>query len=146
MRVRTGGCLCGAVRYHVDGSMRPVIACHCHQCRKQSGHYFAATQAARSNVEIAGGEAITWYRASENAERGFCSRCGSALFWNWDGADRLSILAGSLDDPSGLSLIGHIYTAEKGDYYAIDDGLPQRAYRFDGDPVTDLTGSPEWPS
>ena len=146
MRVRTGGCLCGAVRYHVDGPMRPVIACHCQQCRKQSGHYFAASQAARSSVEISGGEAITWYRASPNALRGFCSRCGSALFWNWDGADRLSILAGSLDDPSGLALIGHIHTREKGDYYEIVDGLPQRAGGCDGDPVTDLTGSPEWPT
>jgi len=144
MRVRTGGCLCGAVRYHVDGPMRPVIACHCHQCRKQSGHYFAATQAAHANVEITGGDAITWYRASDNAKRGFCSRCGSALFWNWDNADRLSILAGSLDDPSGLELIGHIFTAEKGDYYRITDRLPQREGGCDGDPVTDLTGFTEW--
>ncbi|MBK1698096.1 GFA family protein [Rhodovibrio salinarum] len=144
MRVRTGGCLCGAVRYQIEGPMRPVIACHCRECRNHSGHYLAASQAVRSNVEIVGIDAVTWYRTSALGERGFCSRCGSPLFLDWDNSDRLSIVAGSLDQPSGLALIGHIYTSEQGDYYEIADGLPQREKGCDGDPTTDLSGSPEW--
>jgi hypothetical protein len=125
MRVRTGGCLCGAVRYHVDGPMRPVIACHCRECRRQSGHFFAASQALRANVEISGGDRLTWYHASPEAARGFCSICGSALFFQSIDSDRIAIMAGSVDEPTGLELAGHVFTAEKGDYYALHDGLPQ---------------------
>lgn len=122
--IHTGGCLCGAVRYTVTGPRRGVIYCHCSQCRKQTGHYYAASNCAADAIEIGGADAITWYRASEEARRGFCSRCGSALFWQRDGGDTISILAGSFDDPSGLVAERHIYVADKGDYYTIDDGLP----------------------
>jgi hypothetical protein len=136
----TGGCLCGAVRYRVDGPLRPVVACHCRQCRRQSGHHYAATSARREDVTIEGAESITWYRASDEAARGFCKVCGSALFWAREHGERLSILAGSLDDPTGLQLVGHIYVADKGPYYRIADGLPQRDQGADGDVVADLLG------
>ena len=124
---RTGGCHCGAVRYGIDGPLRSVVYCHCSQCRKQSGHYYAATSCGKDDIEITGSEHLTWYRASESARRGFCSRCGSALFWQGDGSPNISILAGSLDLPTGLEADRHIYVADKGDYYTIDDGLPQFA-------------------
>jgi hypothetical protein len=136
----TGGCLCGAVRYRVDGPLRPVVACHCRQCRRQSGHYYAATSARRADVTIQGSDRITWYHASAQAARGFCATCGSALFWAPAGGERLGLLAGSLDDPTGLQLVGHIFVADKGAYYRIDDGLPQRAQGADGDLVADLLG------
>lgn len=117
-----GSCLCGAVSYCVTGPMRPVIACHCTQCRKTSGHHVAATSAARDAIEIVG--EVRWYRSSDTARRGFCPVCGSNLFWDGPGAN-LSIMAGTLDGPTGLRLKGHIYCADKGDYYDIADGLPQ---------------------
>lgn len=120
--VRTGSCLCGAVRYRVTGPMRPVVACHCTQCRKTSGHHVAATSAAREAVEVSG--EVAWYRSSEVARRGFCPVCGSNLFWDGPGVN-LSIMAGTLDGATGLTLVGHIYCADKGDYYEIADGLPQ---------------------
>ncbi len=116
-----GGCLCGAVRYTVDGPLRPVVACHCSQCRKTSGHHFAATSASRVNIAITG--EVSWYQSSDWARRGFCATCGSNLFWDGPG-EYLSILAGSLDAPTGLALIGHIFCADKGDYYEISDELP----------------------
>jgi hypothetical protein len=137
----TGGCLCGAVRYRVDGRLRPVVACHCKQCRRQTGHHYAATAARRADVTISGLNGVTWYRASGSAERGFCATCGSALFWAPIDGARLGLLAGSLDDPTGLQLAGHIFVADKGDYYTIADGLPQRAQAPDGDVVADLTGT-----
>ncbi|MDJ0824462.1 MAG: GFA family protein [Rhodobacter sp.] len=118
----TGSCLCGQVRYAVAGPLRPVIACHCSQCRKTSGHFVAATSAPRETVEIAG--TVTWYRTSPEARRGFCGTCGSSLFWDGPGAN-LSVHAGTLDGPTGLHLAGHIYCAAKGDYYEIADDLPQ---------------------
>ncbi|MCG6858134.1 MAG: GFA family protein, partial [Salaquimonas sp.] len=50
--VRRGSCLCGAISFAVTGPMRPVVACHCNQCRKQSGHFFAATDAPDDAVSI----------------------------------------------------------------------------------------------
>ncbi|MCB1385788.1 MAG: GFA family protein [Nitratireductor sp.] len=123
--VRTGSCLCGRVRLTISGPMRPVVACHCSQCRKQSGHYFAATSAPDDTIAIEGEDHVKWYRASDEARRGFCRECGSILFWKHEAEDKTSILAGCLDSPTGLKLGSHIYCADKGDYYEITDGLPQ---------------------
>ena len=117
-----GGCLCGAVHYLVRGPLRPVVACHCTQCRKSSGHHVAATSCARADIEITG--KVTWYRSSDTARRGFCGICGSNLFWDGAG-ENLSIFAGTLDGKTGLTMAGHIFCADKGDYYEISDGLPQ---------------------
>ncbi len=116
-----GACLCGAVRYRVAGPLRPVIACHCTQCRKTSGHYVAATSAPRETLTIEG--KVQWYVSSSTARRGFCPVCGSNLFWDGPGAN-LSIHAGTLDPPTGVRLAGHIFCAAKGDYYEIADDLP----------------------
>ena len=76
-----GACLCGAVRFRTEGPLRGVIYCHCSQCRKQTGHYYAATNVVGDRLEIEGAEDVTWYAASDFARRGFCRHCGSALFW-----------------------------------------------------------------
>lgn len=122
-----GGCLCGAVRYQVTGPLRPVVACHCSQCQRTSGHHVAATKAYLSDLSLQGAEAVTWYQASPTARRGFCKICGGQLFWQPVGGETISIFAGSLDQPSGLKLAEHIFVADKADYYQITDGLPQRA-------------------
>lgn len=121
----SGSCLCGRVQFSVKGELREVIACHCHQCRKQSGHYYAATSAPDDCLEVREDGALAWYQSSEHARRGFCSNCGSALFWKFDGESTTSISAGSFDAPTGLRLGRHIFVADKGDYYEIGDGLPQ---------------------
>ena len=113
---KTGGCLCEAVRYRVTGPLRPVVACHCGQCRRSSGHHVAATSARRDDLAVEG--RVTWFASSAEARRGFCGTCGSNLFWD-GGGDRVSIFAGTLDGPTGLLLAGHIFCADKGDYYAI---------------------------
>ena len=117
-----GSCLCGAVRFAVKGPMRPVIGCHCTQCRKTSGHFVAATAAPRDAVEIDG--EVTWYRSSPEALRGFCATCGSSLFWCGPGR-HLSIHAGAFDGATGLKLTAHIFCRDKGDYYEIEDDLPR---------------------
>ncbi len=120
----SGSCLCGAIKYTIDGPLRQVTACHCSQCRKQSGHFYAATSAKDSDLSIHGGENLTWYEASDDARRGFCKKCGSALFWKPNGRDTTSILAGSLDNDAGIKIIDHIFAADKGDYYEINDDVP----------------------
>lgn len=126
-QVRTGGCLCGSVRFKVRGNLRDVVACHCGQCRKQSGLYYAATNAPDEALEITDSGTLTWFSSSDTARRGFCGKCGSALFWKDDSQDSTSIMAGSLDQPTGLRMACHIYVADRGDFYEIGDGLPQYA-------------------
>ena len=123
--VHTGGCLCGAVRFSATGSLRGVIYCHCSQCRRQSGHFYAATCVPDAALAVEGSDSVTWYRASAGAERGFCRTCGSALFWKRDESSETSLLAGAFDTADGLTGKAHIFVADKGGYYAIDDGLPQ---------------------
>jgi hypothetical protein len=120
-----GGCLCGAVRYEVRGTLRQVVACHCTQCRRMTGHFLAATAARDGELTVTRDAGLKWFSASPAARRGFCGQCGSTLFWRGTGRDYTAIAAGSLDLPTGLALVQHIYTADKGDYYQIADGLPQ---------------------
>ena len=123
--VHTGSCLCGAVSFRTSGPLRGVIYCHCSQCRKQSGHYFAATNVPDDAITVAGADKVKWYAASTSARRGFCSNCGSLLFWKPNALDYVSVMAGAFNNPTGLAGECHIFVADKGDYYAIDDGLPQ---------------------
>jgi hypothetical protein len=122
---RAGGCLCGAVRYEVRGALRPIVMCHCTQCRRVTGHVMAATAARLADFRLLSEGGLGWYDSSAEARRGFCSHCGSTLFWQGVGRDYLSIAAGTLDDSSGLTIACHIFTADKGAYYEIADAAPQ---------------------
>lgn len=121
----TGSCLCGAVRFKTRGALRDVVYCHCSQCRKQSGHFYAASNVPDANIVIEGADSISWYEASSFARRGFCKTCGSVLFWKPRDHDYISVMAGSFDKPTGLRGECHIFVGDKGDYYSIDDGLPR---------------------
>ena len=122
----SGQCLCGAVRFEVSGPLAAPHACHCRQCRRQSGHHTASTHVKRTDFSLTADRGLKWYRSSDYAERGFCAECGSSLLWD-DGGDHVYISMGSLDQPTGLTLASHIYADEKADYYDIADGLPKFA-------------------
>jgi hypothetical protein len=123
----TGSCLCGAVTFEVAGALSPPDACHCTQCRKVSGHYWASTDVARPALTIRGADQVKWFRSSERVRRGFCSNCGSSLFWDPIGKDLVGVAMGAFDKPTDTRLAIHIFVADKGDYYDIADGLPQNA-------------------
>jgi len=120
-----GSCLCGRVSFQVTGALSAPDACHCIQCRKQSGHYFVSTNVSRSALTVSGQDNVAWYQSSEKIRRGFCSICGSTLFWDPPDRDWVAIAMGAFDPPTGTHLEKHIFVAEKGDYYDIADGLPQ---------------------
>jgi hypothetical protein len=132
----SGRCLCGAVTYRVSGNMRDVVNCHCSQCRRIHGHAPGYSAARKAEIAIEGEDNITWYHSSEEAQRGFCSRCGSSLFWRPEGRETISVSAGSLNPPTGLKTVRHIFAADKGDYYTISDGVPQDPGTMAGNPVT----------
>jgi hypothetical protein len=100
-----------------------VFACHCTQCRLQSGNYSASANFPAAALEITGEP--QWYQSSPAARRGFCPTCGSFLFWQGIGSDRIAVSLGAIDGPTGLRLDAHIYTATKGDWYDLSDGVPQ---------------------
>lgn len=118
-----GGCLCGAVQYEVRGDLRPVWNCHCGQCRKFHGHVGAYTNASIDDVTIVGRPYLKWYVSSKIARRGFCGKCGSSLFWQRFKGSTISIAAGTLDAPTRIKTVGHIFVDDVGDYYKINDRL-----------------------
>jgi hypothetical protein len=119
-----GHCLCGAIAFRVTARPEGASVCHCGQCRRQSGHLWASAFVPGTALEIAG-EPL-WYAASPKARRGFCGTCGSVLFWKAHDEDTISFALGALVAPTGITLETHIFTADKGDYYEIADGVPQR--------------------
>ncbi len=119
----TGTCLCNRVSFTVDGPLGRATACHCGQCRKQSGHHWASSSAKEFDISVTG--EVSWYKASATARRGFCATCGTFLFWKAHDEDTMSFSLGVLEQPTGISLESHIFVADKGDYYDIADGLPQ---------------------
>jgi hypothetical protein len=125
MTMLHGSCNCGAVKFTLAQAPTDATACHCTQCRKQSGHYFASANVPKAAVQITGAENLTWYQSSEKVRRGFCSKCGCWLFWEPVFRDWTSVALGSLDGKTGLQLQQHIFVANQGDYYTLGDGLPQ---------------------
>lgn len=112
-----GACLCGAVRFRLSPPLREVFLCHCSQCRKWSGHFWAATSVPLDRFHLEGEESLRWYPSSDHARRGFCAICGSSLFWEPKGEGRISVAAGALEPPTGLR-IGEVWERDSaGDYY-----------------------------
>jgi hypothetical protein len=114
------------VRFEVQGALPPPDACHCTQCRKHAGHVFVSTDLPRARVTIHGGEHVSWYRSSAKVRRGFCSVCGSSLFWDPIEKDWIGVAMGAFDGPTRTKIAIHVHVADKGDYYEIETGVPQK--------------------
>ncbi|MEM9844981.1 MAG: GFA family protein [Pseudomonadota bacterium] len=119
-----GSCMCGDIAFVVEGDVKGPSVCHCPQCRKQSGHLWSSAYAPEPAVKIEG--PVSWYEASATAKRGFCARCGSFLFWKAHDEDTMSFALGAIDGDTGITLEKHIFVGGKGDYYEIEDGVPQK--------------------
>ncbi len=131
-----GGCLCGAVRYEVDGPLRNVVGCHCGQCLKTHGNYAAYSATDKKNLRLIEDRGLAWYKSSDTARRGFCRECGASLFWEPTFADYIAVSAGSMDGPTGLKVVRHIFTQDKPDWYEITDGAEQvAASMYTNDPA-----------
>ena len=120
-----GGCLCGAVRYRAHGPVSRVNHCHCSQCRRSTG----AVAATWVTVPLAGFAVIKGkpaeYRASDFATRTFCATCGSTLFWLRDGAERIDMSVGTLDQPGDLRAGRHDAAEMRLAGFTLDPHLPE---------------------
>jgi hypothetical protein len=123
-----GTCLCGAVRLEIQEPLeRSPEACHCSQCRKQTGSFLIAVNVRRTALYVEGKESVAWYQSSEKVQRGFCKVCGSTLFWNpiIEGYEWTGVALGCIDTPLSLRISKHTFVGDKGGYYEINDGAPQ---------------------
>ena len=113
----TGSCLCGSVRFSIQGPLRDVSYCHCIMCQRAFSHYAAYTACEEKVLVLADPRRkLKWYRSSPHARRGFCGHCGSQLFWKHAQESQISVSAGSLDQPTGLRPGKHIHLEHVADY------------------------------
>lgn len=121
-----GGCLCGRIRYRVRGPLRDVTTCHCGECRRMHGGAAPYTAAEDDRLDVLADDGLTWFdspASTTRARRAFCAHCGSSLFWKAPDRSYTAITAGSVDDPSGLRSVGHIWWDARADW-EVPDGLP----------------------
>ena len=129
-----GGCLCGKVQYEIYGEPRGIVNCHCSKCRKFHGNYGAYTSVKVEKLNIIQQKSLKWFKSltdeTPNVHRGFCSECGSSLFWHPKDQPYIAVAAGSLETPTNLKTIGHVWCSQISDYYKIEDDLPQFTQRW----------------
>lgn len=123
-----GSCLCGGVRYEIDGALEAITNCHCSLCRKMSGSAFSsgASISADSFRIVAGNEILHQWESSPGYFRNFCSRCGSPLFKiKAKDPKVIRLRVGSLDTDPGVKISKHLHVKSKAPWVEIKDGLPQ---------------------
>ncbi len=122
-----GGCLCGRVRYRVDGTLRETTLCHCTMCRRSSG-------APVVTWTVADPAAFRWtadgpvsYPSSSGCVRTFCPVCGATLtFTDSRRPGDVDIATGSLDHPDTVSVESQIFGASRVPWCRVDPGIPFR--------------------
>ncbi len=118
-----GSCLCGAVALVAEQVETDIHSCHCSMCRTWSGGPLLA--ASVGGVSFSGEENITRYRSSEWAERGFCNRCGTNLYYWLESADHYVISTGVFKDADQFHLSGEIFIDEKPSTYSFTGDHPR---------------------
>ncbi|MDA0229536.1 MAG: GFA family protein [Proteobacteria bacterium] len=121
-----GGCLCGAVRYEIEGPGEGVSHCHCEMCRKASGAAFVTwLGVAHDKFRYTQGIPAS-HRSSETASRSFCAACGSQLQFEYHGThDHTHVSVGSLDQPGRVTPARHIWVHSRIPWANYADGLPE---------------------
>ena len=101
----TGHCLCGSVRYEIDGEPLALLYCHCEECRRATGSSLnTSIFVRRSDFRTVGGEDIlAFHESSPGNRRHFCSKCGSPVFKHFpEPPDLMTVRAGTLNSDPGI--------------------------------------------
>ena len=123
-----GSCLCGGIRYEIDGRIGPALNCHCSMCRKVTGSAYRARVAfpSRSFRWTAGENLLSRYVSSKGTRRTFCSVCGLPLISLFDdNPDTIGLAMGTLDDDPGVRPALHVFVGSKAEWFEISDELPR---------------------
>jgi hypothetical protein len=122
-----GGCLCGAVRYSIEGAPTYAANCHCRSCQKAAGAGFVTwAGAAPDNFKVTKG-AVKYAETSKGVQRGFCEQCGSSLTFGGDDWDDIAVTVATLDDPTIAMPRSNVYLSHKQPWVPIDDALKKFA-------------------
>lgn len=125
----SGSCLCGAVSFQMEFPSKWVSHCHCNNCRRSVGAAFVTwVSAEEAQVSIRDTDnRLNWYASSSEANRGFCSKCGSSLFFmsiRWPG--EIHIVRAAFNEPVDRQPQVHAYYDTHVDWFAVNDDLPKR--------------------
>lgn len=121
---RTGGCLCGAVEFELTLKETDVHVCYCGLCQRHGGGP-SLSLGCEKDWNIKGEDNITWYDSSDFAQRSFCSKCGTHLFFRMKDGSYHGIGAATLDSQDGFKIGMHIFVDKKPDYYDFADESPR---------------------
>jgi hypothetical protein len=124
----TGGCQCGRIRYEAAALGRANL-CHCRMCQRATGNAFAPLVGA-TGIRFTG--RLMRFASSDVAERGFCSDCGTPLFYAPSGTDQIELMIGTLDDPDAVSPALHYGVESRVGWLHLADGLPDYETRPHG--------------
>ena len=123
-----GGCLCGKVRFEINGDIQDIVYCHCSQCRKAQGSAFATN--GNLDVEkfkfVQGENELTGYESTPGQTKYFCSTCGSPIISrSISRPDKVRVRLGTIDTDIIERPIGHIFVTSKANWENIEGSLPQ---------------------
>lgn len=123
-----GSCLCGSIKYRIDGPLADFTYCHCSICRKSHGTAFRARALIRTADFhlLSGKELITYYESTPDTRRGFCRRCGSPILTRFGrNPAYLGLPLGALDTDPAIRPAKHVHVTSKAAWFSITDDLPQ---------------------
>jgi hypothetical protein len=126
--MHTGSCLCGAVRFEIDGPLEGIQLCHCSMCRRASGAAFASNLPVRADAfrVVGGADRLKAYESHPGKERLFCADCGSPIISRSTGDPSwVRVRFGTVDEPVETRPVFHFHVASKASWLAITDDLPQ---------------------
>lgn len=124
----TGKCLCGKISYEINGSLGPIVNCHCSMCRRWHGAAFRTrcTVASKAFKWVKGEKYLSKYHSSEMVIKTFCKLCGSNLISIYnDRPEYIGLPIGALEQDPGSRPKANIFVKDKAPWYEITDGLPQ---------------------
>lgn len=113
-------CLCGAVQITVEQINTKFTVCHCQSCRTWGGAPFFAVQCG-SQVDIKGSDKVKMYESSSWASRGFCSECGTHLFFKFKESGEYNMPVGLFSNLKGLTMDMQYFTDKRPDYYCFSN-------------------------
>jgi len=130
---RSGGCMCGKIRYEAQGAPFDVTHCHCHSCRKHNGAAVVTLAGYKADQITWSGAERKFYESSPGVKRAFCGDCGTPLTWEGDGGELGAIVEfhiSTFDEPDTLKPTAHAFDPERIAWMDVADDLP----RYEGFP------------
>ena len=114
-KIYKGGCMCGQVQYHFSTFKKMVLkSCHCVECRIHTGHHMSNIGVPDENFTWVKNETLHYYQSSEHLSRGFCSNCGSLMVVRQKDLDYMVVMAGGIEDTTGIPFGFHYFSKRKG--------------------------------